>query len=209
MKGGCVLLGGWSRDSETYHKIIDTSSPQNHIYTILHTSLIPDIRILQELKTKNLTSVVLIGHSLGDALAISFAANYPECVKKLILVDSEGIPDKRNFSTIVFNWLKDCIFIHGKAKAKENVNALFLIMQNFPYYFAVARFANNVDVRKDAQKIKVPTLILWGEKDKVVPIESAKELNRLIKGSKLVVLDGMDHDWLIHYPRGLWSNIEK
>jgi pimeloyl-ACP methyl ester carboxylesterase len=82
-------------------------------------------------------------------------------------------------------------------------------MQNFPYYFAAARFANSIDVGKIAQKIKTPTLILWVEKDKVVPKDSAKELNRLIKGSRLTVLAGMDHDWLIHYPQGLWNNIEK
>ena len=215
MKGNYVLLGGWSRTPDTYRKLVDTAPKYSHVYTLPHTFLIPDIKItsidevsksiLQELKQKNFTHVTLIGHSLGGALAISFVANHPEHVKKLILVGSEGIPDKRNFSVVVFNWLKDSIFVHGAAKAEENVRALIRIMKNFPYYFSVARFANSVDVRKDAQKIKTPTLILWGEKDCVVPLENAKEFNRLIKGSRLVVLEGMDHDWLIHNPQGLWT----
>jgi len=217
MKENYVVLGGWSRNTETYRNAVQTAPQKSNVHIIPHTSLIPDIkipllseinsRILQELEQKNLTNITLIGHSLGGALAISFAANYLEYVKKLILIDSEGVPDKRNFSMVVLNWIKDSIFVHGIAKAKENIKALIRIVQNFPYYFATARFAKNIDVRKDAQKIKAPTLILWGEKDKVVPIESANELKRLIKNSRLVVFSGMDHDWLIHNPKELWNNI--
>ena len=219
MKENYVLLGGWSRHTETYRNAVQTAPQKRNVYIIPHASLIPDIkipslseinsRILQELEQKNLTNITLIGHSLGGVFAISFTANYPEYVKELVLVDSEGIQDKRNFSIVVYNWLKDNLFVNGFAKAKENIKALIRIVQNFPYYFVTARFAKNIDVRYDAKKIKTPTLILWGEKDKVTTTKNAKEFTRLIKDSKLVILPGMDHDWLIHNPQELWKNINK
>lgn len=213
MKECYVVLGGWLRNVETYKKLVDSAPKENRVYIIPHIYL-PSIdklneNILQKLKEQDINNITLIGHSLGGAFAISFTASHPEYVKKLILVDSEGIPDRRSLLIIFLKWIKDCILFHGIAKAKENVTAVLRLIGDFPYYFRVSRFAISADVREYAQKIKIPTLILWGGKDKVTTIENAKEFNRLIKNSKLVVLPDMDHDWLIHNPQKLWANIEK
>jgi pimeloyl-ACP methyl ester carboxylesterase len=42
-------------------------------------------------------------------------------------------------------------------------------------------------------QVKVPTLILWGEKDRLIPPAVAIEFERLITGSQRVVLPGLGH----------------
>ena len=41
--------------------------------------------------------------------------------------------------------------------------------------------------------IRVPTLIVWGRKDQLVPVENAERLHRAITGSTLVIFDQLGH----------------
>ena len=41
--------------------------------------------------------------------------------------------------------------------------------------------------------IRVPTIIIWGDKDKSTPFEDAQFMNNKIKNSKLVVINGAGH----------------
>ena len=43
------------------------------------------------------------------------------------------------------------------------------------------------------KSLKVPTLILWGAKDKLIPVDSAERFAADIQGSKLVVFDALGH----------------
>ena len=49
------------------------------------------------------------------------------------------------------------------------------------------------DLSADLHKIKAPTLLIWGELDKAVPVEQAAIFNREIKGSMLVTAKGCYH----------------
>ncbi len=53
------------------------------------------------------------------------------------------------------------------------------------------------DVREVATQIKLPTLLIAGEKDDVTPLEKQRQLASLIKGSKLHIIHNVGH--LIHY----------
>jgi len=217
MKENYVLLGGWSRVDSSYQKIVQMTPDNSEFIVISHDLIIPDKQIpsldkinkniLKEIKRRSLSSFMLIGHSLGGGIAISFVASYPKYVKKLILIDSEGIPQKRSLLLVLFYLLYDNIFIHGLEKAQENIRALYRVIRKCRTYLALARYADSLDLGYEAQKINLPTIIIWGEKDRVTPIDSGKELHRLIRNSKLKILQGMGHDWILHYPQGLWENI--
>ena len=60
-----------------------------------------------------------------------------------------------------------------------------------------AEFYVNVNYRyglsKELSEIKCPTLIIWGEKDLVLPISQAKAIKNIVKGSILRVVWGADH----------------
>ncbi|TDM00276.1 MAG: hypothetical protein C4K58_03380 [Flavobacteriaceae bacterium] len=52
---------------------------------------------------------------------------------------------------------------------------------------------NNMDFTQNIASISVPTLILWGENDKALPVKNAYEFQKLIKNSKLHVFQGVGH----------------
>lgn len=53
--------------------------------------------------------------------------------------------------------------------------------------------AENIDAYDAAKKIKVPTLIIHGDKDQNVPISQSEKLTKNIKGSRLEVFNGANH----------------
>ncbi|PKN05873.1 MAG: alpha/beta hydrolase, partial [Deltaproteobacteria bacterium HGW-Deltaproteobacteria-7] len=51
--------------------------------------------------------------------------------------------------------------------------------------------------------IKVPTLVIHGDADPLMPVEGGKETAQLIPGAKLLIIEGMGHDM----PRETWQKI--
>ena len=51
----------------------------------------------------------------------------------------------------------------------------------------------NTDISDKVNKIKCPTLLIWGTQDEAVPYEDAQELEKLIKDAGLVTYEGCTH----------------
>jgi pimeloyl-ACP methyl ester carboxylesterase len=56
--------------------------------------------------------------------------------------------------------------------------------------------------------ISVPTLIIWGAEDELIPLEAGKRINSLIKGSKLVIIDKCGHVPQEEKPESVINEIE-
>jgi len=56
------------------------------------------------------------------------------------------------------------------------------------------------DVRPLLPRISAPTLIVWGEKDGLVPVEAARELRAGIEGSRLLVIPRAYHNVMVDRP---------
>ena len=83
------------------------------------------------------------------------------------------------------------------AKVSEGVRESFWLqgmMAGFPAaYFCIKAFSET-DQTEDLKKINVPTLILHGDDDQIVPIQAAALLSsKLIKGARLKVYPGAPH----------------
>jgi pimeloyl-ACP methyl ester carboxylesterase len=57
--------------------------------------------------------------------------------------------------------------------------------------------------------IKAPTSLIWGDKDQVTPLPQGQQLNRLISGSRLTVLDNVGHIPHIETPDGFYDVLLK
>jgi len=53
------------------------------------------------------------------------------------------------------------------------------------------------------EKLKVPTLVVHGDADVLVPVEGGMDTSRAIPGATLLIVEGMGHD----LPRGAWDRI--
>jgi pimeloyl-ACP methyl ester carboxylesterase len=144
--------------------------------------------------------VILLGHSFGGQLAIRFAAEYPERVAKLILVDSAGIRDHSLKATLKRNlfWLAAKV---GKLLFRFEAarRLLYLLARERDYYNAPPLLKRSMslilddEIVADLPRISCPTLLIWGENDTATPLKFGKLKNKAIANSRLVVINGARH----------------
>lgn len=213
MREVLIVLGGWGRDRKTYRELVKKAPAgwQAEIFEIDELIKNADIEmfaqnILRYLENRNFSQVNLLGHSTGGAFALKFAYNNPEKVKRLFLVDSEGINAHETLSELALNFLK-ANSLHGKKKLSQNLRAVTKIVKNPKVHIKLVRHAHFLSLEKEAKSLEVPTTIMWGEKDHLTPKSQGERLLELIPNSKLIILKGLDHDWIIHQPQKFWDNL--
>ena len=159
---------------------------------------------------------VLAGNSLGGQIAWSVAASHPGRVGKLVLIDSAGYPFEPTSVPIGFmiarmpgvRVLMEWVLPRGVvASSVRNVygDPSKVTPDLVDRYYELTLRAGNrkaLAYRMDQKlsgdeaaikNLKVPTLILWGEKDRLIPLDSAQRFAADIQGSKLVVFDALGH----------------
>lgn len=136
-----------------------------------------------------MSNVILVGHSFGGRVAIKIAAKHGYLLEKIVLVDSAGILPRRGlkyYFKIYFHKLCKKIGIKHLGGSKD-YRALPIIMKQ--------TFKNivNEDLLPLIKKITLPTLLIWGDKDKETPIYMAKLMHKNIIGSGLIIFRGSGH----------------
>ena len=195
-----------------------SSKPRDNRYSIQdQADLVYELILEHDLK--NLT---VVGNSYGGAvsllLAIRLCAENPNRLTKLILVDSAGYNELLPwFVKLLRTPVLGCLVVHlspnkllARTVLKESYYNDKLItdaqvaayaeplgMKNGKY--ALLKAANQA-IPKDIDKwiaryptISVPTLIIWGDKDKVIPIKIGEKLDAAIPCSKLTTLANTGH----------------
>ncbi len=76
-----------------------------------------------------------------------------------------------------------------KKKGVKPYNLERKLYLNYSFYEDI----KNLNVYGAAKKIKIPTLIVHGDKDEIVPLKQSIELVKAIETSKLVIIKGADH----------------
>ena len=141
------------------------------------------LKLLNDLKIE---SAVFVGHSFGGRVAIEIAAESPNIMKKLVLVDSAGCRPRRKpqyyFKVLLHKILRKLGF--EGLKGSSDYRMLSPVMKQ--------TFKNVVNYFQDKQtvKIKIPTAIFWGKYDKETPPYMAKRLQRNIADSQVFWLNG-------------------
>lgn len=153
------------------------------------------------------SKTILLGHSNGGRIGAYFTAKYPERVNKLILIDSAGIYHK-NLSIRIKRFVFGKAAKVGKKFTKSDVLRKFLykLAAESDYETATPNMKKTMvnlidtDLTETFKKIITPTLIIWGENDRVTPISDAVLINRLIKNSKLKIVKGARHSPFYTHP---------
>ncbi len=156
----------------------------------------------------------LIGNSMGGRIAWMFAAAHPARVSKLVLVSPDGFASpgitygKRQEVPLLMRALPytlpnfmlraNLAAAYGDpAKMSEATLARTRDMMLAPGVrrAVLARMAQSVlvDPRPMLGRITAPTLLLWGEKDGMIPVGNAADYLAAIPGARLVRLPGIGH----------------
>lgn len=212
-----VLLHGWLASLETMAPLARHLEKHFKVYSIdvigFGKSELPDKPLntndfgdfLKELLEKlEIENPILIGHSNGGRMIINFAGRNLGKINKIVLIDSAGIVPKRKpkyyIRTYTFKVLKNIFKILPKTEMVNNLKDRILGK------FGSSDYKNSPDVLKKTMSIilnedqkylmpniKVPTLLIWGDKDTATPIEDGKTMEKLIPGSGLVTYEGAGH----------------
>jgi pimeloyl-ACP methyl ester carboxylesterase len=171
----------------------------------------------------SVSEFILGGNSMGGGISLAYTLNHPDQVKALILVDSAGvrIPASEGAKTdrpIVFriankwyaSWFLENITPRslseeGLKKSFSDHSLIDDAMINRYWELArlpggraatLKRFASYADANNtplDYSQITAPTLILWGDEDKLIPVKAGEILSDTISGSKLIIYKGVGH----------------
>jgi 3-oxoadipate enol-lactonase len=127
-------------------------------------------------------SVNVIGISMGGRIAISLTLDHPELVKSLVLASTSA---RMNYKRGLL-WSLSNFLVRIPAVRKMGTK------YPQPYYAYVRQreASMNYDTSRRLGEIHLPTLILHGKKDRIVPLSLAEEIQTNIAGSRLVTVDG-------------------
>ena len=133
--------------------------------------------------------VHLFGHSMGGLIAIGVAAERPDLVRSLVLISAVGIPFKLNPMPHMSVLSKPPF---GGPRIARLVVPDFI--RTGPVAIAVAGTRVLLaDVRERMNAIRVPTLLVWGENDPLVPLRYGEAMQQEIAGSRLEVIPRAAH----------------
>lgn len=164
--------------------------------------------------------VDIVGNSMGGYIAAEVAIQFPESVDQLLLVSAAGITsaDLAHAPIMTLGRVATAIATHTTAqdrrlasRPKSRHLALQLVARHpsrlkadlaYEGFFKGAgkagfthalRASLEYDFRDRLPEIRVPTLIVWGEKDSIIPVKDAHEFERLIPDSRKVVMKDTGH----------------
>lgn len=166
---------------------------------------------------------ILIGHSLGGAVALSYAAAYPNDLQKLILVDVFGILHR----TALTGYVVQIKSIHWRSRLLTRLSIrpvhdlndfLQSVLDSLEFQRATSELETAVnspafrklvlgsDSKKIAalalvledysqvlERVTTPAFILWGDKDPVAPLRTGKVLAAQLANAQLEIITESGH----------------
>lgn len=213
-----VVLHGWGLSKKVYEPLVEELR-RNH-YSVFAPdfpgfgSLAPPKRafklddfvdfLKKFLSTHNVQKPILIGHSFGGRVSLKFQERYPTSVTALILTGTPGYtPVKRWKLKLYISLAKVGALLFSlpflnKAKDRVRLAAYYLAgARDFYRAQGVMRqtFKNIVQepLEKSMKAVRVPTLLIWGDNDSIVPVYVAKRMKKTIPHADLTILPNQDH----------------
>jgi pimeloyl-ACP methyl ester carboxylesterase len=155
-----------------------------------------------------LDSTHIIGHSYGGMLAAELAAHRPERVSRLVLVDSLGLwleeapvadffaltPSER--AQLLWYDADSEVARSYQARPSEPTARMEADLDRTKTLMAVGKFVWPIPERgltKRVHRITMPTLLLWGDSDRIVPSVYGQAFQKLLPNSTLKIIEKCGH----------------
>jgi pimeloyl-ACP methyl ester carboxylesterase len=172
------------------------------------------IDLMDQLKVKH---AVLVGNSLGGEVAWRVASLAPHRVDKLVLIDASGyrftpLNTPLGFKLArlpVLGWLSE--YVLPRAAVQASLRSVYADPRKITpdlvdlYHDLTLRQGNRHTLRlrlgviendlapERVALLRLPTLVMWGAMDKLIPPDNAQHFLQDIPGSKLVLFDNLAH----------------
>jgi pimeloyl-ACP methyl ester carboxylesterase len=193
----------------------ESSHPQDADYS----AGVQAARIRTFAKALGITKLQLGGNSMGGHISMMYASLYPDEVKSLWLLDPGGIwsappselrevisttgenplmaRNEDEFAKIFAFVMADPPFIPRpmlNVMAKERI-------RNYELEKRILKDIVNDSAEKYVTGLKTPTLIVFGDKDRVINPATAEVLHKLMPRSEVIIMKGIGHLPMIEQPQ--------
>ena len=171
-------------------------------------------RLLAVVDQLGLPSMTVVGHSMGGRLAWHFAAAHPQRVDKLVLIAPDGFPDPQAKSDRTYDvpaWMGVARYALPRWMIKKGVASAYadpsrldddtarryqdMLLAPGVRQAVLARMAQtrNRDPLPWLQGLTMPTLLLWGAQDGMIPAENSMDYQRAMPHAQRVVMPDVGH----------------
>jgi pimeloyl-ACP methyl ester carboxylesterase len=179
-----------------------------------------------------IAQAIVVGHSMGGAAALSLAARRPQRVSALVLISAAALPlpipveGKLLAAPVVGRllWLRAIsrrdvkrLMIRDHFRDAHVVTDAFVdyvwARLNRPggreaAYAALQAMLRNDPSRVEAEAVRAPTLLVWPEEDRVVPLAHGQELQRRIPtAAPLEIIPAAGHNVQLERPEELMRRL--
>jgi 2-hydroxy-6-oxonona-2,4-dienedioate hydrolase len=161
--------------------------------------------------------ITLVGHSLGGYIAVDFAIRNKGLVEKLVLLDSSGF--LKGPTPLLEQYLNAAKYpsydsvrnvfeqmVAQPWKVLPVIINIFITRINSPgakYPFESA-YQNSTTTQIDLSRLKsiedIPTLIIWGKSDNLIPIEYSEPFKQVFKNYRVEMIEDAGHAPFVEKP---------
>jgi pimeloyl-ACP methyl ester carboxylesterase len=138
--------------------------------------------------------VVLVGHSMGGLVCARLAAERPELVHALVLIAPAGAPGPRSLASYATGLARTFLSVRPgllRTIAEDAIRTGPEALVHGALFATGAGFTGEVTA---------PTLLIWGARDRLMPVELANDWRRAIPGARVEVIEDAAHVPMVETP---------
>ena len=193
-----------------------SAKPRDDLYSVADQAVV----VGELIEALDLTDVILVGHSFGGGVALQAALNDVDGrrIRRLVLIDAMAYPQRLPsfiralrcplLATVVLPFIPPKIAVRSGVRQayyqpdriRSDVLRAYANNLCSPDSRYVLRTTARQIVPRDTEaligqysNIQVPTLVLWGAHDRIIPLSSGRRLAQTIPGATLAVLEDCGH----------------
>lgn len=171
----------------------------------------------------DIDAATVVGNSMGGLISVELALSHPSRVERLVLVSAAGLSSNDMYNPRAFATFKrlerGLLRVGGSAARRADLlsrraqlrRAAFAVVADAPELLPPPLVAEQVKgagkpgfmpasealltypIRDRVSQVACPTLVVWGERDKLVPVRDAAEYEQLIPDARRVVYARTGH----------------
>jgi len=136
--------------------------------------------IIEFIRTLDLDSPVVVGHSLGGRACLGVALHHPEMIRRLVLIDTAGFGKLTRLGLFL-------------GTAAWSVRKILRLHQPYPRFLWRDGEDRDWLCLEELPLLQIPTLMVWNRHDPYHPVGGAFKARELIPESYLEVFPGYGH----------------
>ncbi|MBF8160493.1 alpha/beta fold hydrolase [Ectopseudomonas hydrolytica] len=178
-------------------------------------------RLASILEALGIERAHLLGNSMGGHIAALYAARYPQRTQSLALFDNAGVeaPIKSEFFALLERGQANPLVVRQAEDFQRLLQFVFVeppyLPESLKRHLAERSMANRehyeqvfqqlveryIPLEPELPKIEAPTLLFWGEQDRVLHVSSIEVMRPLLRHSSVAVMPGVGHAPMLERPQ--------